>query len=136
MAQSFDAKNSRIFLTRRGPKFAYHSARARGPENEHARGQPDEWRDDEPRHSAACAGPALSIACVDLGMSPLCESFLDAEQIDMMEPFFPLHVLVCDDCFLVQLKEYVAAERHLHRIRLFLLLFDLLGRARAGAIAR
>ena len=28
----------------------------------------------------------------------------------MMEPFFPLHVLVCDACWLVQLKEYVAAD--------------------------
>ena len=28
----------------------------------------------------------------------------------MMEPFFPLHVLVCDSCWLVQLKEYVAAD--------------------------
>jgi SAM-dependent methyltransferase len=27
-----------------------------------------------------------------------------------MEPFFPLHVYVCDRCFLVQLEEYVSAE--------------------------
>jgi hypothetical protein len=27
-----------------------------------------------------------------------------------MEPYFPLRVLVCDDCFLVQLKEYVGPE--------------------------
>jgi hypothetical protein len=27
-----------------------------------------------------------------------------------MEPYFPLHALVCGKCFLVQLKEYVAAE--------------------------
>jgi SAM-dependent methyltransferase len=44
---------------------------------------------------------------VDLGMSPLCESFLTADQLDQMEPYFPLHVLVCDKCFLVQLQEYV-----------------------------
>ena len=45
---------------------------------------------------------------VNLGMSPLCESFLRAEQIDAMEPYFPLHAYVCDSCFLVQLKEYVS----------------------------
>ena len=37
-------------------------------------------------------------------MSPLCESYLPAEQLDQMEPFYPLHVWVCDQCFLVQLE--------------------------------
>jgi C-methyltransferase-like protein/putative zinc binding protein/methyltransferase family protein len=41
-------------------------------------------------------------------MSPLCESFLRADQLDGLEPFFPLHTYVCDNCFLVQLKEYVS----------------------------
>src|SRR5215207_10177791 len=45
---------------------------------------------------------------VDLGMSPLCESFLSAEQLNQMEPFYPLHVYVCEGCFLVQLEEYVS----------------------------
>jgi SAM-dependent methyltransferase len=43
-------------------------------------------------------------------MSPLCESFLPADQINQMEPFFPLHVYVCEKCFLVQLEEYVTPE--------------------------
>jgi SAM-dependent methyltransferase len=47
---------------------------------------------------------------VDLGMSPLCESFLAEDQADCMEPFYPLHVWVCHRCFLVQLNEYVAPE--------------------------
>jgi SAM-dependent methyltransferase len=47
---------------------------------------------------------------VDLGMSPLCESFLEARQLDAMEPFYPLAVEVCGDCFLVQLKEYVKPD--------------------------
>lgn len=47
---------------------------------------------------------------VDLGTSPLCESFLAPEQLDRMEPHYPLHALVCERCFLVQLKEYVAPE--------------------------
>jgi C-methyltransferase-like protein/putative zinc binding protein/methyltransferase family protein len=46
---------------------------------------------------------------VDLGMSPLCESYPDAEHVDRMEPFYPLHVGVCHKCFLVQLDEYVGA---------------------------
>src|SRR5256885_5834865 len=52
----------------------------------------------------------LSTSFADLGMHPLCESFLTAEQTDAMEPFYPLHALVCDGCFLVQLKEYVKPE--------------------------
>lgn len=47
---------------------------------------------------------------VDLGMSPLCESFLSAEQLDTMEPFYPLAVMVCGRCWLVQLDEYVTPE--------------------------
>jgi hypothetical protein len=53
-----------------------------------------------------CQAP-LTITFVDLGMSPLCESFLAADQIGEMELYFPLHVLVCSNCFLVQLQEYV-----------------------------
>lgn len=44
----------------------------------------------------------------DLGMSPLCESFLSLDECNQMEPFFPLQVWVCSECLLVQLEEYVA----------------------------
>jgi len=43
-------------------------------------------------------------------MSPLCESFLRADQLNQMEPFYPLNVWVCEQCFLVQLEEYVTGE--------------------------
>jgi SAM-dependent methyltransferase len=43
-------------------------------------------------------------------MSPLCESFLRADEVDKMEPYYPLHALVCSGCFLVQLQEYVKPE--------------------------
>ncbi len=55
-------------------------------------------------------GAGLAHTFVDLGMSPLCESFLAPGQLDAMEPYFPLHALVCESCFLVQLKEYVSPE--------------------------
>jgi SAM-dependent methyltransferase len=48
---------------------------------------------------------------VNLGMSPLCESFLRPDQLNQMEAFYPLHVFVCDKCFLVQLEEYVSPEK-------------------------
>ena len=61
---------------------------------------------------ASCrfCGTALRHTFVDLGMSPLCESYLSAEQLNQMEPFYPLHVYVCEACFLVQLEEYVSPE--------------------------
>jgi hypothetical protein len=43
-------------------------------------------------------------------MSPLCESYLSAGQLNQMEPFYPLHVWVCEKCFLVQLEEYVSPQ--------------------------
>ena len=55
-------------------------------------------------------GTTLTATMVDLGMSPLCESYLAADELNPMEPFYPLHVWVCDACFLVQLNEYVAPE--------------------------
>jgi hypothetical protein len=52
----------------------------------------------------------LQHRAVDLGMSPLCESFLGEADLDRMEPFYPLHAWVCHNCFLLQVNEYVAAE--------------------------
>jgi SAM-dependent methyltransferase len=56
-----------------------------------------------------CAAP-IDRTVIDLGMSPLCESFLAADELDRMEPFYPLDVRICDSCLLVQLPEYVAPE--------------------------
>jgi hypothetical protein len=56
-----------------------------------------------------CAAP-LTFTMVDLGKSPLCQTILTAAQLNEMEPFYPLHVYVCDACSLVQLEEYVSPE--------------------------
>ncbi len=55
-------------------------------------------------------GTKLEHTFVDLGMSPLCESYLSSEHLNQMEPFYPLHVQVCKNCFLVQLEAYVTPE--------------------------
>jgi len=65
---------------------------------------------EAPRGGCRCCGAPLRHTFVDLGMSPLCESYLRADQLNDMEPFYPLHVYVCDQCFLVQLQEYVRPE--------------------------
>jgi hypothetical protein len=55
-------------------------------------------------------GAGLRFTLVDLGMSPLCESYVTKERLNRAETFYPLHVYVCDRCFLAQLEEYVSAE--------------------------
>lgn len=64
----------------------------------------------EQNNTCRFCGKPLRITFVDLGMSPLCESFLSAEQLTDMEPFYPLHVFVCESCYLVQLDEFVSPE--------------------------
>jgi SAM-dependent methyltransferase len=67
----------------------------------------------DPNHGpAGCrfCGTKLRHSLVDLGMSPLCESYVSVEKANQMEAFYPLHVYVCDSCFLAQLEQYVSAE--------------------------
>jgi hypothetical protein len=52
----------------------------------------------------------LTHTFVDLGMSPLCQTHIAQHQLNDMEPFYPLHAYICDNCYLVQLNEYVAPE--------------------------
>ncbi len=52
----------------------------------------------------------LTHTFVDLGMSPPCESYLSADQLDQGETFYPLHVRICSQCLLVQLPAYIPAE--------------------------
>jgi hypothetical protein len=56
-------------------------------------------------------GEPLQDTVVDLGMSPLCESYVRPEHLNAMERFYPLHVYVCRWCWLVQLEQYVSPEQ-------------------------
>ena len=48
-----------------------------------------------PTSSACCpAGRRCGRTFVDLGMSPLCESYVPPEKLNQMEPFYPLHAYV------------------------------------------
>ncbi|HEY7337751.1 MAG TPA: class I SAM-dependent methyltransferase [Bryobacteraceae bacterium] len=55
-------------------------------------------------------GAGLSRTFVDLGMSPLCETYPAAHEFNRGERYYPLHVFVCDECLLVQLEEYESPE--------------------------
>jgi SAM-dependent methyltransferase len=56
-----------------------------------------------------CAAPVEHVFA-DLGMSPLANSYLTAEQGNAMEPFYPLRAFVCSQCFLVQLEAFESAD--------------------------
>ena len=55
-------------------------------------------------------GAGLHHTFADLGMSPLCETYPSREELNRGEVYYPLHVYVCEQCFLVQLEEYESAE--------------------------
>jgi 2-polyprenyl-3-methyl-5-hydroxy-6-metoxy-1,4-benzoquinol methylase len=68
------------------------------------------WGEMSAQRACRLCGAELTHTFVDLGMSPLCESYLPAERLDDPETFYPLHVRLCGDCLLVQLPAYVAGE--------------------------
>jgi len=56
-----------------------------------------------------CKTP-LKHTFVDLGMSPLSNSYLKLEQLNKSESFYPLHTYVCEKCLLVQLEEFESPD--------------------------
>jgi 2-polyprenyl-3-methyl-5-hydroxy-6-metoxy-1,4-benzoquinol methylase len=56
-------------------------------------------------------GTELRYTFVDLGMAPPCNDMVKPSQLNEMEAFYPQHVRVCDQCFLVQLQEYVSPAK-------------------------
>ena len=55
-------------------------------------------------------GVGLQRSFVDLGRAPLSNSFLTTERLRKMEPHYPFHAYVCENCLLVQLEEFESAE--------------------------
>jgi 2-polyprenyl-3-methyl-5-hydroxy-6-metoxy-1,4-benzoquinol methylase len=62
--------------------------------------------------TACCrsCGATLRHTFVNLGMSPLANSYIKAEQLNEPERFYPLHTYVCAECFLVQLESVTKPE--------------------------
>jgi SAM-dependent methyltransferase len=56
-----------------------------------------------------CEAP-LEDVVADLGSSPLANSYLEPEDLQRAEPFYPLCVYLCRRCFLAQLPEFEAPE--------------------------
>ncbi len=60
---------------------------------------------DSEQGGLACrfCGAPLTRTLVDLGMSPLANSYLSPAELQQPEAFYPLHAYLCEGCFLAQL---------------------------------
>jgi SAM-dependent methyltransferase len=65
-----------------------------------------------PSHSDTCrvCGAALEVVFADLGMIPLCQSYVSPQNSHEGEMFYPLRATACMDCHYVGLPEYVTSE--------------------------
>jgi 2-polyprenyl-3-methyl-5-hydroxy-6-metoxy-1,4-benzoquinol methylase len=63
----------------------------------------------EERKCRFCESP-LRVSVADLGMSPVSNDNIKPENASSMEPFYPLHAWVCEQCWLVQLEQFQAAD--------------------------
>ena len=97
-----------------------------------ASGRSDDVASDESeamisaRESMRCrhCGTTLQHSLIDLGMSPLCESFITEDQLDAPETYYPLHARVCHSCWLVQLPEFVSPAQFCQHAVFLLLATD------------
>jgi C-methyltransferase C-terminal domain/Putative zinc binding domain/Methyltransferase domain len=55
-------------------------------------------------------GSASLRTFVDLGMSPLCQTAPSVDDLSRGEVYYPLHVYLCEQCFLVQLDVFEPPE--------------------------
>jgi len=73
---------------------------------------------DEPRAPARATAAATCRSCgapledvfADLGVQPLCESYVDEAGLHAPEVFYPLRTYVCRECLLVQAQDFAPAE--------------------------
>lgn len=64
-------------------------------------------------HHVGCrfCGTPLRHTFVDLGVSPMANSYVEQGHADDSEVLYPLHASVCERCFLVQLREFESPEK-------------------------
>lgn len=55
-------------------------------------------------------GASLEVSFVDLGATPLANSYVEPEQADLPDQAYPLHARLCTSCFLVQVDDAVPPE--------------------------
>jgi hypothetical protein len=61
------------------------------------------------RPCRGCGRP-LTTTLVDLGTTPISNAFIEPEDVDAAERWYPLHAYVCDACLLVQIGAYESPD--------------------------
>lgn len=56
-----------------------------------------------------CASDRL-LSVLDLGATPPCEKLLSAQELDLQEPTYPLHLRMCENCLLLQIPALITPE--------------------------
>ena len=51
-----------------------------------------------------------TLSILDLGATPPCEKILSAEELDLPEQTYPLHLRLCEDCLLLQIPALITPE--------------------------
>src|SRR5262249_9061976 len=57
-----------------------------------------------------CRAP-LQVTFIDLGSTPLANSYVPSNELGTPEPTFPLHARLCSACHLVQVDDVAAPEK-------------------------
>ena len=52
----------------------------------------------------------IGLSLIDLGGAPPSNAYLSKHSLGQIEKYFPLHVLVCEVCWLVQTEDYIGVE--------------------------
>lgn len=50
------------------------------------------------------------VSILDLGATPRCEKFLSADELDLPELTYPLHLRLCEECLLLQIPALIMPE--------------------------
>lgn len=67
-----------------------------------------------PERPCRACGATLRHSFVDLGLSPVSNALVEPSKAADGEMFYPLHAMVCDQCWLVQLADATRADLHFH----------------------
>lgn len=66
------------------------------------------------RQVCCACGADLRLTMVDLGLSPISNAFIPPDRSHQGEMIYPLHAMVCERCWLVQLDRPTQADAHFH----------------------
>ena len=77
-------------------------------------------------------GTRLAQTLVDLGLTPLANSFVPLDRAHVPEPVYPLHARICHGCWLVQVEKVVTGRRDILPVRVLLVLLGTVGWNIAG----